>query len=55
MFTLVALGANVLDVGDFEQLSAEAQKRNRWEFLLTFAPMRVVGGTGSPLNPIAIF
>lgn len=29
--------------------------RNRWEFLLTVAPLRMVGGTGSPINPIATF
>jgi aldose 1-epimerase len=27
----------------------------RWEFLFVAAPLRIVGGTGSPLNPIAIF
>jgi len=27
----------------------------RYEFLITFAPLPVEGGTGSPLNPIAIF
>ena len=27
----------------------------RWEFLFTAAPLRIVGGTGSPLNPTAIF
>ena len=26
----------------------------RWEFLLTINPLRVVGGTGSPVNPVAI-
>jgi len=30
-----------------------AAQYKRWEFLLTAAPLRVVGGTGSPLNPIA--
>lgn len=55
MFAIVALGANILDNGDFEELAAEAKARGRWEFLLTFAPMRIVGGTGSPLNPIATF
>ena len=55
MFTLVGLGANILDVGDFEALAAEARTRGRWEFLLTFAPLRIGGGTGSPINPIATF
>ena len=31
------------------------QGRQRWEFLLTAAPIPVAGGIGSPLNPIATF
>jgi len=27
----------------------------RYEFLLTCAPLRLRGGTGSPVNPIAVF
>jgi hypothetical protein len=26
-----------------------------YEFMLMVAPLRVVGGTGSPVNPIALF
>ncbi|HEY3841500.1 MAG TPA: cyclase family protein [Bryobacteraceae bacterium] len=53
--TLVAMGTPILDNCDFEQLSAEARKRGRWDFLLTTSPLAVPGATGSPLNPIAIF
>jgi len=28
---------------------------NRYEFVITFAPLPVEGGTGSPVNPLAIF
>ncbi len=52
---LVALGVNIFDNCDLEALSVAAAKRNRWEFLLTAAPLAVPGGTGSPLNPIATF
>lgn len=52
---LVAMGMNILDNCDLEALSEAAAKRNRWEFLLTTAPIAMVGGTGSPLNPIATF
>lgn len=52
---LVAMGMNIFDNCDLEALSEVAAKRNRWEFLLTTAPIAVVGGTGSPLNPIALF
>jgi len=52
---LVALGVNIFDNCDLEALAEATAKRNRWEFLLTAAPLAVQGGTGSPLNPIATF
>ena len=52
---LVAMGVNIFDNCDLEALSEAAAKRNRWEFLLFTAPIVLVGGTGSPLNPIATF
>ncbi len=52
---LVAMGTPILDNCDLEALSAAAAQRNRWEFLLTAAPLAVTGGTGSPWNPIATF
>ena len=52
---LVALGVHIFDNCDLEAVSEAAAKRNRWEFLLTAAPLAVPGGTGSPLNPIATF
>ena len=30
------------------------ERLGRWEFLFAAPPLRIVGGTGSPLNPIAI-
>jgi kynurenine formamidase len=52
---IAMLGVAIIDNADLEAVSKEAQKRNRWEFLFTLAPLRVVGGTGSPANPIATF
>jgi kynurenine formamidase len=52
---LVAIGIHIFDNCDLEDLSKEAGKRKRWEFLVTAAPLAVPGGTGSPLNPIATF
>lgn len=52
---LIAMGVTIFDNCDLEAVSLEAAKRNRWEFLLTAAPIPVPGGTGSPLNPIAVF
>jgi kynurenine formamidase len=55
LLVLVAMGVNIFDNCDLEAVSEAAAKRNRWEFLLTAAPLAVPGGTGSPLNPIAMF
>jgi len=52
---LNAMGVPILDNCDVEHLSAETAKRNRWDFLMTAAPLAVDGGTGSPINPIATF
>jgi kynurenine formamidase len=52
---LVAMGLYIFDNCDLEDLAKEAAKRKRWEFMLTASPMAIVGGTGSPLNPIATF
>ncbi len=36
-------------------MSEAAVARKRWEFLLTAAPLALRTGTGSPINPIAMF
>ena len=50
-----AMGIHLLDNQDLEALGATAAKLNRWEFMLTIAPVPVTGGTGFPLNALAIF
>ena len=52
---LVAMGTPLFDNLDLEAVAAEAARQNRWEFVLIAAPLAVDGGTGSPLNPLAIF
>jgi len=52
---IVALGLPLIDVMDLEAVSKAAAQRKRWEFLVTAAPVPVLGGTGFPLNPIATF
>lgn len=54
-FALVFLGMTLMDYLDLDSLSDMAVKNRRWEFLLTVAPMPIVGATGSPVNPIAVF
>ena len=54
-FAIVARGMNLLDNLDLEAAAQTAADLERWEFMLVVAPLRVAGGTGSPVNPIAIF
>jgi kynurenine formamidase len=54
-FALLYLGIHLFDNCDLEALADAAAARNRWDFLLTAAPLPMVGGTGSPVNPIATF
>ena len=50
-----AMGIHLLDYLQFEDLRAACERTGRWEFLFVAAPLRIAGGTGSPINPIAIF
>jgi len=54
-FALTILGIHLVDRADFDALSEAAAARNRWEFMLTVAPLPIPNGTGSPVNPIALF
>ncbi len=50
-----AMGLVLLDYLQFEDLRDACERAGRWEFCFVGAPLRVVGGTGSPINPIALF
>ena len=52
---IIAMGMPIFDNLDLEAVAQEAARQNRWEFLVTAAPIAVGGGTGSPFNPIATF
>src|SRR3954454_2947920 len=52
---ITALGVTLLDNQDHEALGDVAARLNRWTFMLTINPMPVAGGTGFPLNAIAMF
>ena len=54
-FVLAILGVHLIDRADFEAVSAAAAARNRWQFMLVVAPLPIPNGTGSPVNPIAVF
>jgi kynurenine formamidase len=52
---LTSMGLWLLDNCDFELLAKTAERLQQWEFLLSVLPLRIAGGTGSPVNPIATF
>ena len=54
-FALTMLGVHLLDRADFDDLAAAAAERNRWEFMLAIATLPIPYGTGSPVNPLAVF
>jgi kynurenine formamidase len=55
VLALNAMGIHLLDYLQFEDLVEQCEAEQRWEFLFVAAPLRNVRGTGSPLNPIAVF
>jgi kynurenine formamidase len=51
---IFAHGLALIDNAALEQLCRVCASVECWEFLFTVAPLRVDGGTGSPVNPIAV-
>ena len=54
VLSICAMGMLLLDNLDLESLSEACVEAGRFEFLLVVAPLIVPGGTGSPVNPIAV-
>lgn len=52
---IAAMGMACADNLQFEELIGECAKDGRWEFMVVAAPLRLPGGTGSLINPLAIF
>lgn len=52
---LAAMGLILLDIPALEPLVDVCAELKRSDFLVTMAPLRIKGGTGSPVNPIAVF
>src|SRR3989475_13198829 len=53
--TIVAMGIHLLDNCALDALAEACATRSRWTFLLAVAPLVLVRGTASPVNPLAIF
>jgi kynurenine formamidase len=49
-----AMGLHLVDYLQFDDLLPVCQAAGRWSFLCVIAPLRLPGGTGSPVNPNAI-
>ena len=55
VLAIVAMGMPLADQCNLEDVAREAQELHRQTFLLTLAPVRIPGGTGALINPIATF
>jgi kynurenine formamidase len=49
------IGLHLIDNAQLDDLADACAERRRWAFLLTLAPLRLMRGTASPINPIAVF
>lgn len=52
---IFAYGLALVDNALLEPLAQVCQEEGRDEFMLVVAPLKVIGGTGSPANPLAVF
>jgi kynurenine formamidase len=52
---LFSYGVALLDNAQLEPLAKACVEEKRDEFMLVIAPLYVIGGTGSPANPLAVF
>lgn len=52
---IVAMGVWLLDNCNLVHCVEMCQRLQRWEFLFVVGPLRLEGGTGSPVNPLALF
>ena len=51
---LVFMGLHLLDNAVLDELAAACEARASWAFMFLMAPLRIKGGTCSPVNPIAV-
>jgi len=52
---LYRFGVGLVDNAQLDRVAAACAEEGRYEFMLTMAPLIVQGGTGSPINPLAVF
>lgn len=55
VLALTMAGAALLDNLALEELARTCRELDRYHFALVVSPLNIPGGTGSPVNPLAIF
>jgi hypothetical protein len=53
--TIPYMGMPLLDNAGLDAVAAVCAELQRWEFMLVVGVLPIRGGTGSPVNPIAVF
>ena len=53
--TLVVMGIHLIDNADLDAVSETSARLDRSEFMFSMAPLILIRGTASPVNPLAIF
>jgi kynurenine formamidase len=54
MLCIRDMGLTLGEMFDLEALAADCAADGQWTFLFTAPPLRVTGGVGSPINPLAV-
>ncbi len=52
---ITSMGLACADSLQLEEVSQECEREGRWDFMTVASPLRLQGGTGSLVNPVAIF
>ena len=48
------LGVTFTEICDLSKLGADCAQDGQWDFFYVAAPLKVVNGTGAPVNPVCI-
>jgi len=48
------LGVTFTEIAELDPLAEDCAADGQWTFLYTAAPLKVVGGTGAPVNPVVV-
>jgi kynurenine formamidase len=55
MVAIPSMGVHIIDNANLDDLAQTCAELDRWEFMLAIAPLKLLRGTASPVNPIALF